>query len=673
MKKLLLSAIALLAMSNSSSMAAVGETFVVDSITYVILDDARVGISKNGKKDPNITITSEVVATDGTSYTVGTIEENAFKWSKVQNIVLPNTIDSIKGSAFNGCDLVSIQMPENLRYIGTYAFGTDELESIVIPKGVTTISENTFFGAYKLESITFEGPITTIERAAFYKCTSLKSLTIPASCDTIAKNAFMSCWKLEQVTLPESLTSLGEGAFYECRMLPSIDIPEGVTCLGNETFYDCRALTTFNIGAQIDSLGNQVFASSGIQSFTVDAANPIYKAIDGVIYTADESILMVYPPKYGKDEYTVNRKTVGIGAGAFRGSDIKKVVIPEGLRAIDESAFAESQLSEINFPESLVFMGATSLYDTQLTSITLPENMPYVLDGFMGYCEKLEEITIPAGTEFIDLHAFFFCKALKKINILSTKPCELPEMYSEGDNPFGYLERDNVKVSVPKGYKEVFEESAWHDMFDDIEDDGIELFVPTAITPGNSDMIESISRFELTFPSTTKVLNSSPEVRVYKENVLTTKPLYFTSWMLIKDYSDPNGIVLFAADYDGYVEMQELDPGVDYFVIIPGGIIANTAGAVNERTVLHLIGQGVATTIEKNESSHRVVRQTGLNLTIDTPDQCSVSLVNMNGQTVASTTSSGSQAQLSAPQQGSYVVIINSNDGAKESFKITLQ
>ena len=249
----------------------------------------------------------------------------------------------------------------------------------------------------------------------------------------------------------------------------------------------------------------------------------------------------------------------------------------------------------------------------------------------------------------------------------------MPEIYDEGDNPFGYLERDNVSVSVPKGYKDVFKESAWGDVFDDIEDNGIELFVPTAITPADTDTVPEISRFELTFPSAATIVKSSPAVRVYKDNVLTSKPLYFTSWMLVKDYQNPNNLVLFAADFDGYVEMQKLDPDTDYFVIIPGGIMANASDAKNERTIIHLIGEKIATSIEENAMSHYVVRQTGLDLTIDTPDQCTVSLINLNGQTVATTNADGTQAQLSAPQAGTYVVTMQRHDGASESFKITLQ
>ena len=85
----------------------------------------------------------EKVENGGVSYSVTAIGEEAFHWSDLKSVTLPQTIESIKRSAFNTArNLTSITLPAGLKHIGEYAFDYAGLTSIKIPDSVegTTLS-----------------------------------------------------------------------------------------------------------------------------------------------------------------------------------------------------------------------------------------------------------------------------------------------------------------------------------------------------------------------------------------------------------------------------------------------------------------------------------------------------------------------------------------------------
>ena len=78
--------------------------------------------------------------------------------------------------------------------------------------------------------------------------------------------------------------------------------------------------------------------------------------------------------------------------GAFEGSDVIEVTLPEGLIKIGKRAFADCEsLEKINFPSTLriisdeAFSGCTSL------DVDLPENIKVGADAFKCTLQKNEE------------------------------------------------------------------------------------------------------------------------------------------------------------------------------------------------------------------------------------------------------------------------------------------
>ena len=87
--------------------AAVGDTFVLDNVTYIVKSDNTVGIKKADSKVTSFNLTDQVT-NEGTTYTVVSVEDYAFQYSEATALTLPSTITSIGYSAFSSCKAASI-------------------------------------------------------------------------------------------------------------------------------------------------------------------------------------------------------------------------------------------------------------------------------------------------------------------------------------------------------------------------------------------------------------------------------------------------------------------------------------------------------------------------------------------------------------------------------------
>ena len=96
-------------------------------------------------------------------------------------------------------------------------------------------------------------------------------------------------------TIPTSngvlpVTSLGGGAFSGCYSLTGVTIP---SCVTNIAFSHAVVAGGFIV----DMNGSEAFYDcANLMAITVDAANPVYGSVDGVLFDQSKSALIYYPP-----------------------------------------------------------------------------------------------------------------------------------------------------------------------------------------------------------------------------------------------------------------------------------------------------------------------------------------------------------------------------------------
>lgn len=594
-------------------------TFTIGSAKYTTTSPTTVQLTKYTADDEAVEV-PKTVENEGTTYTVTSIGEEAFKWrSKTTSLTLPETIDSIYRSAFSSMSkLTAITLPSNLSYIGDYAFNSTGLTSIEIPASVKYIGGSAFFTAKSLASIKLNEGLEECGTSVFYK-TALTDVTLPASLKKVPAKMFMECSKLTSVTIPDNYDAIGYGAFYNCAQLASISIPSGVKNIGDEAFYGCKALTSIALPASLDTLGTSIIAMSGVSTITLDSSNKSFKLVSGVLYSKNGKLLYAIPMT-GVTSVSVKSGCIGINGGAFWGSAIESVTLPKGFLAIDDYAFCKSSLKSINFPSSLIYAGEQAFAGTKLSgTVTLPENMAVLQDGVFASCTDITAVEIPSGVKYIYPHAFHNCSKLASVKCLGTTPAEFVDIYEDYENPFYSIAASTVYV--PKGTSSDYKGADWNYYFDKIveSDDSVMTYVSTNPESGSTYSKKyATMTFDVTFGEDITIVKKTPECYLRVGNAASDKENALWSGSTIEPDdcwnattgSNKQTLRIWASDYDGYTMDFATAANKVYCMVIPAGVVKNAAGCTNEQIVIYVYGNGYTTDIDTTATDGTTATET---------------------------------------------------------------
>ena len=182
--------------------------------------------------------------------------------------------------------------------------------------------------------------------------------------------------------------------------------------------------------------------------------------------------------------------------------------------------------------------------------------------------------------------------------------------------------------------------------------------IPVSFSPANDATIDSFSGVDVAFDEdVTPVSAKLSEVKFIKGsidaegNVAGTDATAsdFDSWFASSSKRAPR---LFMADMDYYSCTTNLEADADYYLVIPAGLFKNSAGSVNERTVLHYTkGSGV-----NDIDAQLIAIATSANTIVVKAANAKVDVYTAAGINVAATTTTGGQACISGLASGIYLV-----------------
>jgi len=305
------------------------------------------------------------------------------------------------------------------------------LTKIFIPESVTEIGDNPFDSCENLTSIAVS------EKNEVYDSRDNCNAIIEKESNTL----ICGC---KNTIIPDSVTEIGSWAFRGCIGLTSILIPDSVTLILYGVFDGCKNLDSIAV-----SEGNKKYDSR-------ENCNAIIKTSANIL-------------EVGCKNTVIPDSVTEIGGGAFSGSGIEHIVIPEAVSKIDWTAFyncnnltsivvAEGNAiydsrdnsnaiiyTETNevivgckntvIPSSVTALslnGCTGLssiiipntvtdfcfYDcTDLTSIVIPDSITEIKGETFRNCSNLTYIDIPNSVTKIGRRAFVGCSRLAQIVI----------------------------------------------------------------------------------------------------------------------------------------------------------------------------------------------------------------------------------------------------------------
>ncbi len=246
----------------------------------------------------------------------------AYPAGRAGEYILPSGVTTLGSYAFGYAKCKTMDL-QGIQRVETAAFAFSRLESIVVPDSITELGGMAFYGNFYLKSASVGNGITTIKTRCFAACTKLETVKLSASVQSVGEAAFEDCEKLknvtfangsqlvsigggafaytglEQIALPASLVVVQDGAFLKsmdlhtvtfgnnsqlqviaaevfdgCYSLKNLSLPAQVRTIGDFAFRD-TALEEITLPASLQQLGTAAFGScSKLQNIYVEAANP---------------------------------------------------------------------------------------------------------------------------------------------------------------------------------------------------------------------------------------------------------------------------------------------------------------------------------------------------------------------------------------------------------------
>ena len=324
----------------------------------------------------------------------------------------------------------------------------------------------------KITKIVVGEGITTIGSAAFAR-TAITSITLPSTIKEVDQIAFLGCTKLTSIKFNEGLESIGFRAFQESAFdtNPSlkIRIPKSVKTIDGGNFYDIT-----------------------IDQLQIDPSSPNLKVEDGILYSADKSILMATPPTL-EGTFVVPASVKKIDMQAFEDREISGIVLPEGLETIEEFSIRNTRIEELAIPDSVTFIGRSAVQGSSLktlkigkglkdlganyafndcsyletvefsegletlnfgtfkdcrsvTTFNLPNSLRTIGEQAFAYCLTLTDVNFGPNVSTIDLHAFYGCRELKDIQL----PAKLTKIGKEA-----FWDTALTRVVIPASVVEI--------------------------------------------------------------------------------------------------------------------------------------------------------------------------------------------------------------------------
>jgi hypothetical protein len=268
-------------------------------------------------------------------------------------------------------------------------FSANELASIVKLTLTGTIDARDFKTMRDLMPLLAEVDLSgaTIVAYSGTEGTSIWNNTSYAA-NAIPEHAFInSNWQgktsLTSVVFPLSTTVIGSNAFYGCSSITNISFPSTVSTIGSGAFAFCNGLTAISIPAAVISIQTQAFLASPAV-FTVDAANPEYSSLDGVLFNKTQTELIECPTtKTGS--YSIPASVVTVRNSAFwRCNNLTSVTIPSSVATLESQVFTDCN---------------------GLASITVNRPIPVDLSSFdhvfVGINKTTCILNVPYGTKSI--------------------------------------------------------------------------------------------------------------------------------------------------------------------------------------------------------------------------------------------------------------------------------
>lgn len=388
---------------------------------------------------------------------------------KDEKVVLPPSVRVVGGRAFSNNQTIKYVSMMNVEHIELAAFQScSNLEFVTLGQKLRQIDAHAFYDCAKLDLVKLPKSVSTIidgalanvgyvtiEKGSKYVSSADSSYVYDESCGRLIH---VSNRVNGELTLPLFIRTIGDYSFRGCKDIQSLNLKDGLKEIQSKAFgltklsfiplpntlvkicgraFEDSSIEALYLPESIREVDSKILYNAPVKRITVSQTEGDIKNLVGFKFAPDWNNIgaagiakTMYGVKPGEGQFVIKKGTLtsvkfvdgsvlvippGVKkiANGFIGglqSDIKQVVLPEGLTEIQTKAFAGfSKLETINFPQSLIYIGDNAFdNDVALTGeIDLPRKLEYIGHGAFNWCPALNKVTIHSGICTVETSVFY--------------------------------------------------------------------------------------------------------------------------------------------------------------------------------------------------------------------------------------------------------------------------
>ena len=347
----------------------------------------------------------------GEAMSIG-VEDN-----EIEEVVIPTTVEecpvAIDDKAFDGCDNLKRAYTDNEAARLWFAENMPDVIVSPIPTNGDTVAadgilyliqddtaivmghEDRSVTDVTIHSIVAGYSVVAIDDEAFMGFENLACVVIPNGVTAIGDEAFAGCGNLVNLTLPEDLLSIGDSAFEFCERMAPVTLPASLETIGDSAFWGCTEWTAIEVAE-----GNEHFAT-----------------INGVLYNADKTDMLMYP---------AGRKDI-------------VMTIPDGVTNVSASFY---------YPENPLrhFLGVIVGND-----LTDPQSLENVFGDYEGAYYNEDGELIPFTQYYLPKLKFVQTDNEAVVAWLAENRPELVVMGMDAEQPVRIVEEDGLSFLINNG------------------------------------------------------------------------------------------------------------------------------------------------------------------------------------------------------------------------------
>jgi hypothetical protein len=360
-----------------------------------------------------------------------------YTWNEdhdIETIYMPHSLKSIESYAFfkSTVEHVVFLGDSELSKIGRYAFSESNLKTFHIPDSVIDIEDGAFENSH-VEEIVFGvgSQLNSIGDFAFQNTPNLKDIIIPQYLTTFGYWVFNQSG-IEDITFLGSDFILNASVLLGTDHLKTIQMREDHPYYRviDHVLYDRditnlnhypkqREQKTFVLPMTLQYIPFEMLWNADIHQFEA-LFNPNFTSVDGVLFTKDMTTLYAYPQGNDRITYQIPYGTTTIGSGAFQSTEHLKTLInastvthigsyafrdssieylswidPHSLKWIDHGAFSGSVIQYVFIPNTIQNIDPNAFRNAQIHLLEFESNFIYYIVDDLFENHAIDSLILP--------------------------------------------------------------------------------------------------------------------------------------------------------------------------------------------------------------------------------------------------------------------------------------